>query len=86
MPRKVTEELNTAYNDEFFEQGGQRILAFFRYNIVGKVLSVILITCLVCVVDVIIASDKIELFYTILGIELLLLILGIWLMFLWRNR
>lgn len=85
MPRKVNDKKNR-YDDEYYEQGGQHILAFFRNTAIGKSLVLVLGFCLVCIFDLLIASDRIELFYTILGIELLLLIVSMWFVFLLRNR
>lgn len=61
------------------------LLAFFNYvktHLLGQVLSLIVIAVIIILTDVVLAGDDFDTFFMLLGIEITIVLLGLWVFYL----
>lgn len=65
------------------------VLALFQYvktHLLGQVLAVLLLTILIVLIDVVVAGDNFDTFFMLIGIEITVLLLALWINYLLAAR
>lgn len=62
------------------------LLAFLRYNIIGRFISIVLLITLVLILNTLFATNDLEKFALITGIELIIIMIAGWTWFLIRRN
>ena len=87
MAKRNKEANKQAKSQKYYGQTfGAKLVKFLKEKTLGKILLAILVILILFFFNLLVSGDRLETFSLLTGIELLLIILIAWLVFLWKRK